>query len=443
MKGKPMNRFGLWAMLLGAVAAERGTCAAETAAEPVPAVECRARGGLPNFFAKLQAGGEVRIAYLGGSITAAPGWRPKSLAWFQSQFPAAKLSEINAAIGGTGSDLGVFRVGQDVLRHKPDLVFVEFAVNDSGAPVEQIHRCMEGIVRQTLKADPKTDLCFVYTVSEPLLADLQQGRFPRAAAAMEAVADRYGIPSIHLGLDVARRVADGRLVFKAAKPKDFSAAPMVFSEDGVHPFAETGHELYVQCIARSVPAIRAAGRPGPHAMPEPLRADHWEQAKMIPLSQAVLRGAWEKLDPEKDGRARSFAKQMPVMWRASTPGAAISFKFRGSEAAIYDLLGPDGGRVGIRVDDGPERTTARFDGYCTYHRLGKTVVASGLPPGEHSVTATLLADPPDRARILFEKNRPDLEKNPDKYKGTVWHAGALLLLGELVGEEGGEVNSKQ
>ena len=44
------------------------------------AEECRVRDGLPNLFAKLNAGGPVRIAYLGGSITAAQGWRPKSLA---------------------------------------------------------------------------------------------------------------------------------------------------------------------------------------------------------------------------------------------------------------------------------------------------------------------------------------------------------------------------
>ena len=124
-------------------------------AEDMPlrdAAECRVRGGLPNVFQKLGQGQAVRIAYLGGSITAQAGWRPKTLNWFRSQFPKAELSEINAAIGGTGSDLGVFRLKQDVLDGKPDLLFVEFAVNDGGAPVHRIHQAMEGIVRQTIKA---------------------------------------------------------------------------------------------------------------------------------------------------------------------------------------------------------------------------------------------------------------------------------------------------
>ena len=89
----------------------------------VPAQECHPRQGLPNFLMKARTpGAEVKIGYLGGSITAQPGWRPKTLAHFQKAFPAAKFSEINAAIGGTGSDLGVFRLKQDILDKKPDAI---------------------------------------------------------------------------------------------------------------------------------------------------------------------------------------------------------------------------------------------------------------------------------------------------------------------------------
>lgn len=161
------------------------------------AVECNSRNGLPNFLAKVAAGDEVKVAYLGGSITAAPGWRVQSLEWLQERYPNAKFAEIHAAIGGTGSDLGVFRLERDVLRHKPDLLFVEFAVNDGGAPPERIHKAMEGIVRQTWAADPNTDICYVYTLTEKMLPDLQSGKMPRAASAMEQLADHYRIPSIH------------------------------------------------------------------------------------------------------------------------------------------------------------------------------------------------------------------------------------------------------
>ncbi|HRA88440.1 MAG TPA: SGNH/GDSL hydrolase family protein, partial [Planctomycetaceae bacterium] len=200
------------------------------------AVECHPRAGLPNFRAKLDAGQPVKIAYLGGSITAAPGWRVQSREWFAQQYPNSKVEEVDAAIGGTGSDLGVFRLQNDVLRHHPDLMFVEFAVNDGGASPEQIHKAMEGIVRQTWQADPKLDICFVYTLSEPMLPDLRSGKMPRSASAMEEVADHYQIPSIHFGVKVVALEAAGELVFNAPKPANLSeATPMVFSSDGVHP----------------------------------------------------------------------------------------------------------------------------------------------------------------------------------------------------------------
>jgi hypothetical protein len=412
-------------------------CARAAEATPPlrPAVECTVRGGLPNVLAKLKAGKEVRIGYLGGSITAAPGWRVKSLKWLQEQYPAAKLSEINAAIGGTGSDLGVFRAQHDVLQFKPDLLFVEFAVNDAGAAPEQIQRCMEGIVRQTWRDDPATDICFVYTISLPLLNDLKAGNDSRSATAMEGVADHYQIPSIQFGVEVARMEKEGKLIFKADKPKTPQApdAPTIFSEDGVHPLVETGHELYLQAIQRSMPKLEGAGVGArPHELIAPLRADNWEQAKLVPITQDMLHGDWQALDTTKDDLGKRFASRLPGLWKAASPGAALEVDIDGTQASVYDLVGPDCGQLEVKVDEQPARKLARIDAYCTYHRLSKAVVLFDAPKGRHHIRLTLLAEAPDKMKILFEKNRPDLEKNPAKYAGNYWYAGGLLILGDVV-----------
>jgi len=50
----------------------------------VAAQEVRARGGLPNFFLKAQTtGSELKIGYVGGSITALKGWRVLTLDHFK------------------------------------------------------------------------------------------------------------------------------------------------------------------------------------------------------------------------------------------------------------------------------------------------------------------------------------------------------------------------
>ncbi|MBI5384931.1 MAG: SGNH/GDSL hydrolase family protein [Verrucomicrobia bacterium] len=407
-----------------------------------PLTECSPRAGLPNFFAKLGRGDAVRIAYLGGSITAQDGWRPKTLKWFQQEFPKATVSEINAAIGGTGSDLGVFRLRHDVLDHKPDLLFVEFAVNDGGASPEQIHRGMEGIVRQTWRENPATDICYVYTIAGNMLDTLKEGKLPRSYAAMEKLAAHYGIPSINMGLEVARLEKAGKLVFKGAKPKtDAEKAVLgdkiLFSPDAVHPFADSGHQLYLDAIVRSLGPIQRAGKaaadqPSPHALIKPLVADNWEQAKMIPLSRARLSGGWTQLDAETNNLAKSFGKRLPEVWKASQPGDTIEFKFKGTSAGIYDLVGPDCGQVIVRLDDKPAALRPRFDAYCTYHRLATLMVGSNLTNSLHTVKLEIHPDQPDKAKILAQ--RQETMDNPKRFEGRAWYAGALMLIGDLVGD---------
>lgn len=397
------------------------------------AIECRPRGGLPNLLARIESGQPISIAYLGGSITAAPGWRVQSREWFASTFPAARFQEINAAIGGTGSDLGVFRLQNDVLRHDPDLMFVEFAVNDGGAPPEQIHKAMEGIVRQTWRTHPRTDLCFVYTLSEPFLPDLRAGKMSRAASAMEDIADHYQIPSIHFGVKVVALETAGELVFKAPRPeKPATARPLVFSTDGVHPHVETGHTIYAETIARCWPDLRnASGAPANHDLEAPLRADNWEQARQVAITPAMLRGDWTRLPPDAP-LARRFERNMPELHRAEAPGAGLEFLLDGTTAAVFDLLGPDGGQLRVTVDDRPAVLRNRIDPYGTYHRLGKLAVASELPAGKHRVRIELTAERLDKRSILFEHNRSDFDQHPEKYAPQTWVIGSLLVIGDVV-----------
>ncbi len=423
----------LWVVTVLSILVEASAWGAEF--QLSPAAECNPRKTLPNVLSKLEAGGDVRIAYLGGSITAQPGWRPKTLAWFRDQFPKANVSEINAAIGGTGSDLGVFRLQHDVLRHNPDLLFVEFAVNDGGAAPEQIYRCMEGIVRQTWRHDPNTDICFVYTLTGGMLKTLQEGHFPRAASAMERIADHYGIPSIHMGLQVARLEAQGRLIFKGAKPKtDEERAALgdkiLFSPDAVHPYPDTGHQLYLESVVRSMALIRKCGEPAPHQLAAPFVADNWEAAKMIPLSRARLSAGWKRLDPRTDRLAKRFGNRLSELWKASRPGESVTFRVRGSVVRIYDLVGPDCGQITVKIDDRPAFIRPRFDAYCTYHRLSHLSVANDLADTTHQITLTIHPEQPDKVAILSRRNQT--MDDPARFDDTAWYAGAILILGDWV-----------
>jgi hypothetical protein len=398
--------------------------------------ESSPRSGLPNFLSKTQSAGvELKVAYLGGSITAQPGWRPKSLALLQKTFPAAKFSEINAAIGGTGSDLGVFRLWQDVLEKKPDLLFVEFAVNDGGADPGQIVRCMEGIVRQTWKALPGCDICFVYTITEALAPEMLAGGYQRSASTMEKVADHYGIPTIHLGVEVIRLAKEGRLLWKAPLPKTEEEKTalgdkVAFAPDSVHPHVETGHQLYLDAIVRSLPSIqRASNAPSAHSLPPPLEETNYESAKLIPIQKAGLSPGFAAVDTAGDDFGKRWASRLPNLHKAATPGDVLTFKFKGTRCSIYDIIGPDCGQVIVTLDDKPTRVIPRFDSYCTYHRLATLQIGSDLPDVVHSVKIELHPEQPDKAKILSQRNQK-MDK-PERFDGRSFYPGAILLVGDL------------
>jgi len=210
----------------------------------------------------------------------------------------------------------VFRLKQDVLDHKPDLMFVEFAVNDGCAPPDQIFRCMEGIVRQTWKALPECDICFVYTLTEALAPARLEGKFQRSANAMEKIADHYGIPTIHMAMEVAKLAKEGKLAWKAK-----------------------------QAIVRSLDPIKAASKaPGAHALDAPFIATNYEQAQLLPITAATLSQGFTRLDPKTDDFGKRWANRMTSLHKGSQPGGTITFKFKGTRCSIYH-------RTGLRAGD--------------------------------------------------------------------------------------------
>lgn len=93
---------------------------------------------LKALFAKMKQGGHYVIGFEGGSITVGEhGWPDISktyagmvFLWFQSTFPNSTFDMRNDAVSGTPSSAGVERYPTFAAANKPDLMIVEFAVND-------------------------------------------------------------------------------------------------------------------------------------------------------------------------------------------------------------------------------------------------------------------------------------------------------------------------
>lgn len=387
----------------------------------LPAKELSVRNGLPNFFAKIKARKPVKVAFLGGSITrAGNGYRDQVLSWLRSQYPGCTFEEIMAAVSGTGSDFGACRVQQHVIDHKPDLVFVEFAVNDNHMPMQFVRETMEGIVRQVWKANSKTDLCFIYTFAKENLPELQKGLFPPSVSAMEAIAAHYNIPAIHMGLAVVDEITKGKMLITGNNDERHTVP--IFSKDGVHPFPETGHKIYTQVLAKCLLQLQPNAAAVKHTVPPALEPHNWSDAGMISTwKRAKFTGNWQQTDSVTKGR--EYYQLLPRVYGTADKNARVTIPFKGTRFGLADIMGPGTAAVEITIDQQPPRVINRFDAFCTYYRLNYFII-SDLPPGKHLAAIRLAPGSIDKAAIL--KTRNVTVKDWQPYEKNALYIGAIL-----------------
>jgi acyl-CoA thioesterase I len=73
------------------------------------------------------------------------------LAELKQQYPYAVINVINTAIGGENSISGAKRFKKDVLVYKPDVLFIDYALNDRGPGCEKSKIAWESMIKRALK----------------------------------------------------------------------------------------------------------------------------------------------------------------------------------------------------------------------------------------------------------------------------------------------------
>ena len=197
-----------------------------------------AGGSVALFCERAELGARLTVAYLGGSLTwGANATDPNRTSWraevgekLETRYPDAHFKFVDAAIGGTDSQLGIFRLERDVIPYKPDLVFVEWLVNDGERKANDNRSCSyEGIVRHLLERLPGCAIVQVFlpvraTIEEPDAAKLLRWDEQRRTGAA------YGLVCADVLGEMRRRYAEGKadldrmwpaLIGDATHPHDF------------------------------------------------------------------------------------------------------------------------------------------------------------------------------------------------------------------------------
>ena len=187
---------------------------------------------LAKVLRRAQAGEEITVAYLGGSITqgssAGPGacYADLTTKWLQEQFPDAKITAVNAGIGATGSYIGVYRTDRDVLVHKPDLVFIDFSVNDTTEHTQRNIESYDGVLRKLWLSESAPAIVTIAMTMEDGTSFQEQH---------SAVCAAYDIPMISYKNAILDVIDNGHIVGKD------------ISDDNIHPNVP-GHAVLTELI---------------------------------------------------------------------------------------------------------------------------------------------------------------------------------------------------
>lgn len=289
---------------------------------------------------RAERGEELTIGFLGGSITqgSLASAEDKTYAyrvyqWWCDAFPQAAFGYVNGGIGGTCSCFGAARAVRDLLMYQPDVVVVDFSVNDKGETPEDesfYQETYEGLLRRILSWPSSPAVLVLNNVYYDSGKTMQDRH--------NAVAEHYRVPFVSIKDSIYRKMREGKYRLEELTP------------DGLHP-NDLGHELVAGEIIRLLEEIRAwddkeglCTEPGAVKreiewqrtdrevkLPLPLTQNAYEQANLLTIrnSQPVLDG-FRADSREKKGHLDTFKNG----WLGKKAGDRIIFQVEASCIAV-------------------------------------------------------------------------------------------------------------
>lgn len=268
------------------------------AAMPVNAADA----SFADFDRRARAGERLNVVFFGASLTwGANATDPQRTSFralvarrLEAAYPEAHFTFHDAAIGGTGSQLGVFRLDRDVLSRKPDLVFVDFSANDDiHSDNPETLASYEAIIRR-----------IIIEARAPVVQVIFPFMWNVAAGSTDGMKRR----DAHLAISTAYGTACGDAIALAIERVGAKQTTIerLWPVDGVHP-GDEGYALFAdaawEAFQKAVAAKRVCAAPQ-----KMLHADTYMRSARVRISS---------LSP------------LPAGWRVSRPHVV---------SAYYDML---------------------------------------------------------------------------------------------------------
>ena len=349
---------------------------------------------LQNIHHKLLTDKTANIAYYGGSITQGYGasdrnniWRNQTKQWFKEHYPDAAINEIYACFGESGTYLGTYLLDDYILSRNPDLVFLEYAINDRYAALteEQSKIQIETIIRTIKERFPKCDIVMLITIDSGTSG--ANWLFPAAKAHSE-IAKAYNVPVIFMGHALSDYLNTLRKTDLSEAFEYNDSLWLEYFIDIVHP-TDKGYLFYTDVIFEYLNNALLAGILEDEYLPDDtlpeLVSNHLADGdrKLILLDEESISecdksvwsyeaGAWlDDHNLRQNGTATADLSKKPT----------FVYRFTGTELAMYTNIKSGTVSFTYTVDGGEVQTG-------TFKSHNPTPVVSGLSSGEHVIRIT-------------------------------------------------------
>lgn len=287
---------------------------------------------LADAMKRAQAGEKITIGTIGGSITQGTAasttderYANRALQWWAKTFPKAQLDFVNAGIGATDSYIGVHRVDADLLSKKPDVVIVEFSVNDTDAALNL--QTYDSLVRKILQAENHPAVILLFTTQEDGTS-LQDTHMQ--------IGSSYNLPMISYKNAVLPEIEAGKFTWKDISP------------DNIHPNS-VGHGIigellwsYFNSVYAKLDQINTSDLT---FTATPVTKDLYAKGQLLDsktLTPKTMQG-FEQAE---------LSNQFPNDW-TTKEGGELTFEVTGSNIGVlyYKTVDGKSGQYCVYVDD--------------------------------------------------------------------------------------------
>lgn len=287
---------------------------------------------LADAMKRAQAGEKITIGTIGGSITQGTAasttderYANRALQWWAKAFPKAQLDFVNAGIGATDSYIGVHRADADLLSKKPDVVIVEFSVNDTDAALNL--QTYDSLVRKILQAENHPAVILLFTTQEDGTS-LQDTHMQIGSA--------YNLPMISYKNAVLPEIEAGKFTWKDISP------------DNIHPNS-VGHGIIGELLWSYFNSVYA-------------KLDQIDTSDLTFTADPVTKDLYAKgqlldsktLTPKtiQGFELAEVSNQFPNDW-TTKEGGELTFEVTGSNIGVlyYKTVDGKSGQYCVYVDD--------------------------------------------------------------------------------------------